>query len=110
MDFDVIIVGAGPAGIFSALELADKTDLKVLLLDRGSSIDKRKCPASRGLGCLNCDPCSLLAGWGGAGAFSDGKLTLSTEVGGWLNEYCSTEKELWDLLHYVDDKYIVWSN
>jgi len=106
MNFDVIIVGAGPAGIFSALELADKTDLKVLLLDRGSSIDKRKCPASRGLGCLNCDPCSLLAGWGGAGAFSDGKLTLSTEVGGWLNEYCSTEKELWDLLHYVDDKYI----
>ena len=66
MNFDVIIVGAGPAGIFSALELADKTDLKVLLLDRGSSIDKRKCPASRGLGCLNCDPCSLLAGWGGA--------------------------------------------
>ncbi len=106
MNFDVIIVGAGPAGIFSALELADKTDLKVLLLDRGSSIDKRKCPASRGLGCLNCDPCSLLAGWGGAGAFSDGKLTLSTEVGGWLNEYCSTEEELWDLLHYVDDKYI----
>jgi uncharacterized protein len=106
MNFDVIIVGAGPAGIFSALELADKTDLKVLLLDRGTSIDKRKCPASRGLGCLNCDPCSLLAGWGGAGAFSDGKLTLSTEVGGWLSEYCSTEKELWDLLHYVDDKYI----
>jgi uncharacterized FAD-dependent dehydrogenase len=106
MDFDVIIVGAGPAGIFSALELADKTDLKVLLLDRGSSIDKRKCPASRGLGCLNCDPCSLLAGWGGAGAFSDGKLTLSTEVGGWLNEYCSTEGELWGFLHYVDDKYI----
>jgi len=106
MNFDVIIVGAGPAGIFSALELADKTDLKVLLLDRGSSIDKRKCPASRGLGCLNCDPCSLLAGWGGAGAYSDGKLTLSTEVGGWLNEYCNEEKELWDLLHYVDDKYI----
>ena len=105
MNFDVIIVGAGPAGIFSALELADKTDLKILLLDRGSSIDKRKCPASRGLGCLNCDPCSLLAGWGGAGAFSDGKLTLSTEVGGWLNEYCS-EDELWDLLHYVDDMYI----
>ena len=85
MNFDVIIVGAGPAGIFSALELADKTDLSILLLDKGPAIDKRKCPASRGLGCINCDPCSLLSGWGGAGSFSDGKLTLSTEVGGWLN-------------------------
>ena len=105
MNFDVIIVGAGPAGIFSALELADKTDLSILLLEKGSAIDQRKCPASRGLGCVNCDPCSLLAGWGGAGAFSDGKLTLSTEVGGWLNEYC-TEKKLWDLLSYVDSVYL----
>jgi uncharacterized FAD-dependent dehydrogenase len=105
MSFDVIIVGAGPAGIFSALELADKTDLSILMLDRGPAIDRRKCPASRGLGCVNCDPCSLLAGWGGAGAFSDGKLTLSTEIGGWLNEYC-TEKQLWDLLKYVDGIYL----
>jgi len=105
LNFDVIIVGAGPAGIFSALELADKTDLSILLLDKGPAIDQRKCPASRGLGCVNCDPCSLLAGWGGAGAFSDGKLTLSTEVGGWLNEYC-TEEQLWDLLNYVDSVYL----
>jgi uncharacterized FAD-dependent dehydrogenase len=105
LSFDVIIVGAGPAGIFSALELADKTNLRILLLDRGRAIDQRKCPASRGMGCVNCDPCSLLAGWGGAGAFSDGKLTFSTEVGGWLNEYC-TEKQLWDLLKYVDSIYL----
>jgi uncharacterized FAD-dependent dehydrogenase len=105
LNFDVIIVGAGPAGIFSALELADKTDLSILLLEKGSALDQRKCPASRGMGCVNCDPCSLLAGWGGAGAFSDGKLTLSTEVGGWLNEYC-TEKKLWDLLKYVDSVYL----
>jgi len=105
LNFDVIIVGAGPAGIFSALELADKTDLSILMLDKGPAIDQRKCPASRGMGCVNCDPCSLLAGWGGAGAFSDGKLTLSTEVGGWLNEYC-TEKKLWDLLNYVDSVYL----
>jgi uncharacterized FAD-dependent dehydrogenase len=105
VNFDVIIVGAGPAGIFSALELADKTDLSILMLEKGSVLDQRKCPASRGMGCVNCDPCALLAGWGGAGAFSDGKLTLSTEVGGWLNEYC-TEKQLWELLKYVDSVYI----
>jgi len=101
---DVIIVGAGPAGIFSALELTEKTKLNVLMLDRGSDINQRKCPASRGFGCVNCEPCSLLSGWGGAGAFSDGKLTLSTEVGGWLNQYVTKEK-LSELVNYVDEVY-----
>lgn len=105
MKFDVIIVGAGPAGIFSALELTKNTDLSVLMLDKGHDINKRKCPASRGLGCLNCEPCSLLSGWGGAGAFSDGKLTLSTEVGGWLHEYCTKER-LAELVDYVDKVYL----
>lgn len=102
--FDVIIVGAGPAGIFSALELANKTDLKILMLEKGPDINKRKCPATRGLGCVNCEPCSLLSGWGGAGAFSDGKLTISTSVGGWLNEYVG-EEELSKLMEYVDSIY-----
>lgn len=106
MQYDVIIVGAGPAGIFSALELTKDTDnLKILMLDVGPDVDKRKCPASRGLGCINCDPCFLLSGWGGAGAFSDGKLTLSTEVGGWLKQYVG-EKKLAELLDYVDKIYI----
>ncbi len=105
MKFDVIIVGAGPAGIFSALELTKNTELKVLMLDKGPDLDKRSCPASRGLGCINCDPCTLLCGWGGAGAFSDGKLTLSTEVGGWLSEYRTREK-LAKLIHYVDRLYL----
>lgn len=104
MKFDVIIVGTGPAGIFSALELTEKTKLNVLMLDKGPDINKRKCPASRGLGCINCDPCTLLCGWGGAGAFSDGKLTLSTEVGGWLTQYCSKE-ELSKLVDYADGIY-----
>ncbi len=98
------MVGAGPAGIFSALELVEKTSLKILVLDKGVDLDKRKCPASRGVGCLNCNPCNVLHGWGGAGAFSDGKLTLSTEVGGWLDEYVN-EDELRKWVNYVDKVY-----
>lgn len=105
MNYDVIIVGAGPAGIFAALEITEKTKLNVLMLDKGHDISQRKCPASRGLECVHCDPCSVLSGWGGAGAFSDGKLTLSTEVGGWLNEYVST-KELAELIDYADRIYL----
>ena len=105
MKYDVIIVGAGPAGIFSALELTEKNKLNVLILDRGLDIDFRKCPSSRGFECVHCEPCSVLSGWGGAGAYSDGKLTLSTEVGGWLNQYVS-QKELKKLVKYVDGIYI----
>jgi uncharacterized protein len=105
LKYDVIIVGAGPAGIFSALELTEKTNLNVLIVDRGLDIDKRKCPSSRGFECVHCEPCSVLSGWGGAGAYSDGKLTLSTEVGGWLNQYVST-RELAELVKYCDGIYI----
>lgn len=105
MKYDVIIVGAGPAGIFSALELTEKNKLNVLILDRGPDIDKRRCPSSRGFDCQHCEPCSVLSGWGGAGAYSDGKLTLSTEVGGWLNQYISN-KELEGLIKYVDGIYL----
>jgi uncharacterized protein len=105
LKYDVIIVGAGPAGIFSALELTEKNNLNVLILDKGPELDERKCPSSRGLECHHCEPCSILSGWGGAGAYSDGKLTLSTEVGGWLNQYI-TDKELAALVKYVDDIYL----
>ena len=101
----MIIVGAGPAGIFSALELTEKNNLNVLIFDRGPDIDQRKCPASRGFECVHCEPCQVLSGWGGAGAYSDGKLTLSTEVGGWLNQYVSS-KELEALIDYVDHVYL----
>lgn len=103
--YDVIIVGAGPAGIFAALELTKDSELKVLLIDMGPNLDKRICPASRGLGCIKCEPCFLLSGWGGAGAFSDGKLTLSTKIGGWLNDYIN-ELELEKLMNYVDKIYV----
>ncbi len=105
MIYDVIIVGCGPAGIFTSLELSSNTDLQILMIDKGPPIEKRKCPASRGIDCVRCEPCYLLSGWGGSGAFSDGKLTLSNEIGGWLNEYLGDQK-LSKLIEYVDDIYL----
>lgn len=104
--YDVVIVGTGPAGIFTALELTknDASLSRILLLDKGPDLEKRRCPASRGFGCVNCDPCTLLQGWGGSGAFSDGKLDLSTEVGGWLTDYMTKEK-LAEYIEYVDAIY-----
>ena len=89
--YDMIIVGAGPAGIFTALELTrNRPDLKILIIEKGRELGKRVCEArERNAPCFNCSPCSTICGWGGAGAFSDGKLTLSTEVGGSLEQYIS---------------------
>lgn len=99
--FDVVIVGAGPAGIFAALELVRRDGLSVLIVEKGPDIDKRRCPARTTGVCAHCDPCDITCGWGGAGAFSDGKLTLSPSVGGWLTEFVS-EAELRRLIEYVD--------
>ncbi|MFC2046587.1 NAD(P)/FAD-dependent oxidoreductase [Chloroflexota bacterium] len=85
-EYDVIIVGAGPAGIFAALELTCSSRLRVLMLDKGPSLDKRRCPSRESGRCMKCATCALMTGWGGSGAFSDGKLTLTTEVGGLMAE------------------------
>lgn len=83
MKYDVIIVGAGPAGLFSAYELITKNKkLKIALLDKGSSVEHRICPMNKkGVPCQNCNPCAILAGYGGAGTFSDGKLNFIPRLG-----------------------------
>ena len=104
-NYDVIIIGAGPAGIFAALEMAE-TGLKVLILEKGRDISARACPIhTRGTKCLHCKPCGILCGWGGAGAYSDGKLTLTTEFGGMLDQYME-KPALLKLIDYVDDVYL----
>jgi uncharacterized FAD-dependent dehydrogenase len=105
-NYDVIIVGAGPAGIFTALEISKlKPELNVLIVDRGRGIEKRVCPARKTGKCVQCKPCAITFGWSGAGAFSDGKLSLSPEVGGRLLEYYSEENSQ-ELINYCDDIYI----
>jgi uncharacterized FAD-dependent dehydrogenase len=104
--YDVIIIGSGPAGIFAALEITGVSDLQLLLMEKGEDLGKRVCPSRiTGKPCISCTPCNMVCGLGGAGAFSDGKLTLTPDVGGWLKDYLG-EKRTEALLKYVDQAYI----
>ena len=90
--YDVIIVGAGPSGIFCAYELIQKRPgLSVLMLEKGRRIEERQCPKRKTKVCVGCRPCSITTGFAGAGAFSDGKLSLSPDVGGNLPEILGYE-------------------
>lgn len=93
MKYDVIIIGAGPAGIFTAIEmLRNKSRKKILIVEKGEPVEKRACPKSKTRHCMNCKPyCHITTGFSGAGAFSDGKLSLSCEVGGTLPELIGAE-------------------
>ena len=90
MNYDVIIIGAGPGGIFAAYELMkEMPDCKVAVFEEGYSLEKRKCPidGKKIKNCINCKRCSIMCGFGGAGAFSDGKYNITNDFGGTLYEH-----------------------
>lgn len=102
--YDVIIIGAGPGGIFSAYELMQKNkDLKIAVFDAGHSLEKRHCPidGDKVKNCIKCKTCAIMNGFGGAGAFSDGKYNITNDFGGTLYEYIGRKQAI-DLMEYVD--------
>lgn len=104
MKYDVIIIGAGPGGIFSAYELMQKQPrLKVAVFESGNPLEKRKCPidGDKVKSCIKCKSCAIMNGFGGAGAFSDGKYNITNDFGGTLHEYIGRENAL-KLMEYVD--------
>ena len=105
MNFNVIIIGAGPGGIFSAYELLKlKKDIKIAVFETGNSLEKRKCPidGKKVKSCIGCKTCAIMNGFGGAGAFSDGKYNITNQFGGTLHEYIGKNEAL-ELMRYVDE-------
>ena len=105
MNYDVIIIGAGPGGIFAAYELMQrKPELKVAVFEAGHALAKRRCPidGEKVKTCIGCNSCSIMSGFGGAGAFSDGKYNITNDFGGTLYEYIGKKHAL-ELMHYVDE-------
>ena len=102
--YDVLIIGAGPGGIYSAYELINQNPkLKIAIFEEGHSLEKRKCPidGEKIKSCINCKTCSIMSGFGGAGAFSDGKYNITNDFGGTLYKYIGKKKAL-ELMEYVD--------
>ena len=105
MDYDVMIIGAGPGGIFSAYELAENNpELRIGVFEAGHPLEKRKCPIDGKTvkSCVRCKPCAIMNGFGGAGAFSDGKYNITNDFGGTLYEYIGRDTAM-ELMRYVDD-------
>ena len=107
MNADVVIVGAGPAGIFTALELLRRgAPEKIVMIEQGQAIENRRCPKAKTGKCMNCKPyCHITTGFSGAGAFSDGKLSLCSDVGGDLPTLVGEQKAQ-ELIDYTDKIYL----
>lgn len=107
MENNVIIIGAGPAGIFTALEMLKKgSKKKITIIEKGVAIEKRRCPKHKTMQCVNCKPhCHITTGFSGAGAFSDGKLSLSSEVGGNLPDLIG-DGLAQETINYTDSIYL----
>ncbi|MBU4374758.1 MAG: NAD(P)/FAD-dependent oxidoreductase [Euryarchaeota archaeon] len=103
-EYDVVIVGAGPAGMFAADELAGKMD--VLIIDQGRDIDERECKMNLKSICMHCDPCDIMCGVGGAGTYSDGTLNLRPDIGGDLAEQTGDPEYAWQLVEHVDKVFV----
>jgi len=108
LDYDVVIIGSGPAGMFAAHEIAcnSKGKLSVLIVDQGYDVERRKCPAQNYKTCTKCPVCSIMSGVGGAGTLSSGLLNLRPDIGGDLREFTDNEKEANDLVSYVDSIFL----
>jgi len=108
LDHDVVIIGAGPAGMFAAYEIAynSKGKLSILVIDQGYDVEQRKCPVQNYKTCTKCPVCSIMSGVGGAGTLSSGLLNLRPDIGGDLIEFTNNESEAWDLVNYVDSIFL----
>ncbi|WP_457743053.1 NAD(P)/FAD-dependent oxidoreductase [Thermococcus sp.] len=104
--YDVIIIGAGPAGLFSAYELAEKSNLKILIIEEGGDVKQRICPMFELGYCIECKPCHIMSGVGGAGGLSDGTINLRPDIGGNLSELTGDENYAWQLVWEVDQIFL----
>jgi hypothetical protein len=108
LEYNAIIIGAGPAGLFAAKELSRK-ELKILVVDQGKSIEERNCPMLLEGKCLNCTPCDIMSGLGGSGAFSDGTLNVHPQIGGDLTQFLAKD-DAWSLVEEVDQLFAEYWN
>jgi hypothetical protein len=106
LKYDVVIVGAGPAGLFAGREISQRSKMKILIIDMGRGVDERFCPATEYKVCTKCSPCAIMCGVGGAGTLSSGLLNLKPDIGGNLGQLLHDDAAAWDLVKYVDDIFL----